>query len=200
MSAYEPYHHLGKAKAKSCTPRKSSKAKPDTETSSLFHFRSKCGSGSFSASSVWPLRCGSACPRHKRFPRCSALERNHVAVNFFLERVWRSPCKSGGYKTNSQEVKITTQNGKKKKERKKNVTWFYASHLLPPRGIERCRLPWLRRGSDGWKCEFAVGNTPAPGPLCKTLISAQDGKGKRQVSRGPRSSSPAEGWPAQQLM
>ena len=84
------------------------------------------------------------------------LERNHVAVEFFLGICLTfPPCKFGRWKTNSQEVKSQnkTENLKKKrkKEKKTKPLCFYASCSLPDLGIETCCLPWLGKGSGVWK-------------------------------------------------
>lgn len=116
--------------------------------------------------------------------------------NFSLEVVLLFPCKSGRWKTNSQEVKITKQNWKRKKTK---TMWLYALYSLSHLGTEMCCLPWLRKGSDGWRYESSR-KEPRAWLAYKILIGAQNRKRKLQVIGGLRSSSSTNGWYGWHLM
>lgn len=97
--------------------------------------------------------------------------------NFPLEGVWLFPCKSGRWKTSSQEVKSQNKTEEnKKKEKKKSPLWFYASCSSPHLGIETCCWPWLGMGSEGWKDKLAAGKTPVPNLLLKSYLVLRRGR------------------------
>lgn len=93
--------------------------------------------------------------------------------NFSLEVVLLFPCKSGRWKTDSQEVKITKQNWKRKKTK---TMWLYALYSLSHLGTEMCCFPCLRKGCDGWKYRLAAGKTPVPDLLVKSSSVVWMGK------------------------
>lgn len=99
--------------------------------------------------------------------------------NFSLEVVLLFPCKSGRWRRNSQEVKITKQNWKRKKTK---TMWLYALYSLSHLGTAMCCLPWLRKGSDGRKYELAAGNTPVPDLLVKSSTVLRIGKETYRLS------------------
>ena len=130
-SEYESYHHFGKALEKFWHLAKVSGWSLTLRQVPCFISSPKCGLDLFNALSFWSFWCRSALTLSQCLLRCFSLERNHVALEFFLGSCLTfPPCKFGRWKTNSQEVKSQNKaenlkkKKKKKKEKKKHLPGF----------------------------------------------------------------------------